>query len=153
LDRLLHNDCMGQSQDEGVEMKMWSNRLLKGFASVLAVGAIAAPGALGADLRSPDTQDAAKAGRPATPTDMSSPDTQDAAKAGRPATPTDMSSPDTQDAPKGRQSIQVITVAAPSRFDWIDAGIGAASGLGASLIGAGALLVVQRRRRSSVLAV
>ena len=113
-------------------MEMWSNRLLKGLASVLAVGAIVAPGALGADLRSPDTQDAAKAGRPATPSDMSSPDTQDAAK--------------------GRQSIQVVTVADPRRFDWIDAGIGAASGLGASLIGAGALLVVHRRRRDSVLA-
>ncbi len=153
-------------------MEMWSNRLLKGLASVLAVGAIVAPGALGADLRSPDTQDAAKAGRPATPSDMSSPDTQDAAKAGRPATPSDMSSPDTQDAAKarrpatpsdmsspdtqdaakGRQSIQVVTVADPRRFDWIDAGIGAASGLGASLIGAGALLVVHRRRRDSVLA-
>jgi hypothetical protein len=134
-------------------MKMLSNRLLKGLAAVLAAGTIAAPAALGSGPSSPDTQDAARAGQPVSPTDMIAPDTQEAAKAGRPGAPTDMSSPDTQDAAKGRglgPTIEVVTVAAPSGFDWIDAGIGAASGLRASLIAAGALLVVQRRRRRSL---
>jgi hypothetical protein len=134
-------------------MKMRSNRLLKGLAAVLAAGAIAAPAALGSGPSSPDTQDAAKAGQPASPTDMIAPDTQDAAKAGRPGAATDMSSPDTQDAAKGRglgPTIEVVTVAAPSRFDWIDAGIGAASGLGAVLIVTGGLLLVLKRHRRSV---
>jgi hypothetical protein len=147
---------------------------LKAFLVVLVVAAVAAPAGLGSDLRSPDTRDAAKTGQlvsttdlrspdtrdaatrgqPASPADLSSPDTRDAAKAGRPTSPTDLSSPDTQDAAKGRQfagpTIEVVTVAAPSGFDWIDAGIGAASGLGASLIGAGGLLLVLKRHRRSV---
>jgi LPXTG-motif cell wall-anchored protein len=45
-----------------------------------------------------------------------------------------------------------VTVAAPSRFDWVDAGIGAASGLGASLIAGGGLLLVLKRRRSVAVA-
>jgi hypothetical protein len=130
------------------------NKLLKAFLAVLVVAAVAAPAGFGSDFRSPDTQDAAKAGQPASPADLRSPDTQDAANAGRPGSATDMSSPDTQDAANGRRvggpTIQLVTVAAPSRFDWIDAGIGAASGLGASLIGAGGLLVVLKRRRGSV---
>jgi len=134
-------------------MKMLSNRLLKGLAAVLAAGTIAAPAALGSGPSSPDTQDAAKAGQPASPADMIAPDTQDAVKAGRPGAATDMSSPDTQDAAKGRglgPTIEVVTVAAPSGFDWIDAGIGAASGLGASLIAAGGLILVLKRHRRSV---
>jgi hypothetical protein len=66
----------------------------------------------------------------------------------------DLRSPDTQEAANGRQlspRVEVVTVAAPSHFDWLDAGIGVAFGLGASLVAAGALLVVQRRRRSAVL--
>jgi hypothetical protein len=110
------------------------NKLLKAFLAVLVVAAVAAPAGLASDFRSPDTQDAAKAARDASPTDMSSPDTQDAAKGRRVGGPT----------------TEVVTVAAPGRFDWIDAGIGVASGLGASLIGAGGLLVVLKRRRGSV---
>jgi hypothetical protein len=137
-------------------MKMLSNRLLKGLAAVLAAGAIAAPAALGSGPSSPDTQDAAKAGQSATATDMQSPDTKDAAKAGGPGSLADMIPPDTQDAAKGRglgaPTIEVVSVAAPSRFDWIDAGIGAASGLGASLVVAGGLIVMQRHRRSVAVA-
>jgi hypothetical protein len=136
-------------------MKMLSNRLLKGLAAVLAAGSIATPAALGSGPSSPDTQDAAKAARAGSITDMRSPDTQDAAKASQSASAIDMQSPDTKDAANGRggavPTIEVVTVAAPSRFDWIDAGIGAASGLGASLVAAGALLVVLRRRRGAVL--
>jgi hypothetical protein len=64
-----------------------------------------------------------------------------------------MSSPDTQDAAKGRglgPTIEVVAVAAPSGFDWVDAGIGAASGLGASLIVTGGLILVLKRHRRSV---
>ena len=52
-------------------------------------------------LRSPDTQDAAKAGQWGRVSDMLLPDTQDAAKAGQPASAINMQSPDTQDAAEG----------------------------------------------------
>ena len=115
-------------------MKMRSTYLLKAFAAVLAAGALAVPGALGADLSSPDTQDAANAGQWGSVSDMLLPDTQDAANGRWGAAPT----------------IEVVTVAAPSSFDWIDAGIGAASALGAALIGTGGLILVVRRHRQSV---
>jgi hypothetical protein len=135
-------------------MKVQRNTLLRALLAVLVVAAVAAPTAFGSDLRSPDTLDAAKAGPPVPITDMRSPDTQEAAKAGPPVPITDMRSPDTQEAANGRQlspRVEVVTVAAPSHFDWLDAGIGVAFGLGASLVAAGAFLVVQRRRRSAVL--
>jgi hypothetical protein len=48
--------------------------------------------------------------------------------------------------------ITPVVIASPAGggFDWIDAGVGAAFGMGASLIVAGALLAGQRRRRGSV---
>jgi hypothetical protein len=135
-------------------MKMRSTSLLKGLAGMLAAGAVAAPGALGSDLSSPDTQDAAKAGQWGRVSDMLSPDTQEAAKAGQWGSVSDTLLPDTQDAANGRggagPTIEVVTVAAPSSFDWIDAGIGAASGLGVSLVVAGGLILVVRRHRQSV---
>jgi hypothetical protein len=156
-------------------MKVQRNTLLRAFLTVLVVAAMAAPTAFGSDLRSPDTQDAAKAAQWGRVSDRLLPDTQDAAKAGQSAINTqspdtqdaakagkwgsvsDMLLPDTQDAANGRggagPTIEVVTVAAPSGFDWVDSGIGAAFVLGLSLIGAGALLVVQRRRRDSALAV
>ena len=115
-------------------MKVQRNTLLRAFLAVLVVAAVAAPTAFGSDLRSPDTQDAAKAGQWGRVSDMLLPDTQDAAN-GRWS---------------GGPTIEVVTVAAPSGFDWIDAGIGVAFGLGASLVAAGALLVVLRRHRRSV---
>jgi hypothetical protein len=115
-------------------MKMRSTYLLKGLAALLAAGALAVPGALGADLSSPDTQEAAKAGQWGRVSDMLLPDTQDAANGRGGAAPT----------------IEVVTVAAPSGFDWVDAGIGAASALGAALIGAGGLILVLRRHRRPV---
>jgi hypothetical protein len=135
-------------------MKLQRNTLLKAFLAVLAVAAVAVPTAFGSDLRSPDTQDAAKAPLPTSIADMISPDTQDAAKAGRTGSVPDMVSPDTEDAAKGRPfgspTIEVVTVAGAPSFDWIDAGIGAASGLGAALIAAGVLLLALKRQRRSV---
>jgi hypothetical protein len=135
-------------------MKVQRNTLLKAFLAVLVVAAMAAPAAFGSDLRSPDTQDAAKAGLPASIADLRSPDTQDAAKAGQAGSVPDMISPDTQDAAKGRPfgspTIEVVTVAGAPSFDWIDAGIGAASGLAAALIAAGVLLLALKRQRRSV---
>jgi hypothetical protein len=48
--------------------------------------------------------------------------------------------------------ITLVETASPAGggFDWIDAGVGAAFGMGASLIVAGALLAGQRHRRGSV---
>ena len=158
-------------------MKVQRSTLLRAFLAVLVVAVVAAPAGVASDLRSPDSQDAAKAGQWGRVSDRLLPDTQDAAKAGQPASDINMQSPDTQDAAKadhwGRVSdrllpdtqdaangrrgagptIEVVTVAAPSGFDWVDSGIGAAFVLGLSLIGAGALLVVQRRRRESALTV
>lgn len=133
-------------------MKVQKSTLLKAFLAVLVFAAVAAPAAVGSDLRSPDTQDAAKAGQWGRVSDMLLPDTQDAAKAAQPASAIDMQSPDTKDAAngRGRPAIEVITVAAPSGFDWIDAGIGTAFGLGASLIAAGGLVLVLKRYRRSV---
>ncbi|HEY3069426.1 MAG TPA: hypothetical protein VGJ34_03845 [Gaiellaceae bacterium] len=135
-------------------MNVQRSNLLKAFLVVLVVAAVAAPAGLGQDFRSPDTREAAKAAQLSSVTDLRSPDTRDAAKAAQPTSVMDLSSPDTQDAAKGRQfagpTIEVVTVEAPSSFHWIDAGIGAASALGASLIGAGLLLVLKRRRPVAV---
>ena len=43
------------------------------------------------------------------------------------------------------------TSSAESRFDWVDAGIGAAAVLGLSLVGAGAMLVTRTQRRRAAL--
>jgi hypothetical protein len=148
------------------------NTLLRAFLAVLVVAAVAAPTAFGSDLRSPDTQDAAKAAQWGRVSDRLLPDTQDAAKAAQWGRVSDRLLPDTQDAAKAAQwgrvsdrllpdtqdaangrrgaapTIEVVTVAAPGGFDWIDAGIGVAFGLGASLVAVGALLVVLSRRRA-----
>jgi hypothetical protein len=133
-------------------MKVQRNTLLRAFLAVLVVAAVAAPTAFGSDLRSPDTQDAAKAAQWGRVSDRLLPDTQDAAKAAQWGRVSDRLLPDTQDAANGRRgaapTIEVVTVAAPGGFDWIDAGIGVAFGLGASLVAVGALLVVLRRRRA-----
>jgi hypothetical protein len=133
-------------------MKVQRNTLLRAFLAVLVVAAVAAPTAFGPDLRSPDTQDAAKAAQWGRVSDRLLPDTQDAAKAAQWGRVSDRLLPDTQDAANGRRgaapTIEVVTVAAPGGFDWIDAGIGVAFGLGASLVAVGALLVVLSRRRA-----
>ena len=138
-------------------MKVQRSTLLRAFLAVLVVAVVAAPAGVASDLRSPDSQDAAKAGQWGRVSDRLLPDTQDAANAAQWGRVSDRLLPDTQDAANGRRgagpTIEVVTVAAPSGFDWVDSGIGAAFVLGLSLIGAGALLVVQRRRRDSALTV
>ena len=57
---------------------------------------------------------------------------------------------------RGRPSPPAIvpaaaTSSAESRFDWVDAGIGAAAVLGLSLVGAGAMLVTRTQRRRAAL--
>jgi len=135
-------------------MNVQRDTLLRAFLAVLVVAAVAAPTAFGSDLRSPDTQDAAKAAQWGRVSDRLLPDTQDAAKAAQWGRVSDTLLPDTQDAANGRRgaapTIEVVTVAAPNGFDWIDAGIGVAFGLGTALIGAGGLILVVRRHRQSV---
>jgi hypothetical protein len=135
-------------------MKVLRNTLLRAFLAVLVVAAVAAPTAFGSDLRSPDTQDAAKAPHWGRVSDRLVPDTQDAAKAAHWGRVSDRLLPDTQDAANGRRgaapTIEVVTVAAPSGFDWIDAGIGVAFGLGVSLVAAGGLVLVLKRHRRPV---
>ena len=115
-------------------MKVQRNTLLRAFLAVLVVAAVAAPTAFGSDLRSPDTQDAARAAQWGRVSDRLLPDTQDAANGRRGAAPT----------------IEVVTVAAPGGFDWNDAGIGVAFGLGVSLVAAGGLVLVLKRHRRPV---
>ena len=45
---------------------------------------------------------------------------------------------------------QVVTVSTPSGFDWGDAAIGAAGGLGLALAAAGGTLAIAGRRRHSI---
>jgi hypothetical protein len=44
-------------------------------------------------------------------------------------------------------STRTVTASSPRGFDWGDAGIGAAGGLGLSMVAAGGTLVITRRRR------
>jgi hypothetical protein len=46
-------------------------------------------------------------------------------------------------------AVQVIRVAAPAGFDWGDAGIGAAGGLGLSMLAVGGGLAIAQHRRST----
>jgi hypothetical protein len=74
-----------------------------------------------------------------------------------PITPVSKSSQDLR-ATSGTSSLagtvaprrQVITVSAPSGFDWGDAAIGAAGGLGLALAGVGGSLMVAGRRRHAI---
>jgi hypothetical protein len=100
-----------------------------------AVAALAAPGASaahGQDLRSPDARDAA-AGRAGSP-------------------PPDLRSRMRTSSLAGTTSPpqEIVVAPAPSGFDWGDAGIGAAGGLGFALAGvAGTLAITGRRRHAT----
>ena len=91
--------------------------LLKAFLAVLVFAAVAAPAAVGSDLGSADTQDAAKAGQWGRVSDMLLPDTQDAAKAGQWGRVSDMLLPDTQDAAKAGQPASAIKMQSPDTQD------------------------------------
>jgi len=109
--------------------------LTRSAALGLTLAALAAPAAGAQDLRSPDARDAARSAQARQ----------------------DYRSPDARDAAEGRgtfNSPQVIVVkaqpqpATPDGIDWLDAGIGAGSLLGLSLIGLGSALFVTHRRRA-----
>ena len=112
------------------------HRLTRATALGLTLAALAAPAAGAQDLRSPDARDTARSAQARQ----------------------DYRSPDTRDAAEGRgtfNSPQVVLVkaqpqpAAPDGIDWIDAGIGAGSLLGLSLIGLGGALFITHRRRAA----
>jgi hypothetical protein len=52
--------------------------------------------------------------------------------------------------PSPQPAVQIVRVTAPGGFDWGDAGIGAAGGLGLSMLAiGGGLVITQRRERRS----
>jgi hypothetical protein len=105
--------------------------------------------------------DGAPAPKPAR--DLRSPDTRDAAQTAQPRQ--DLQSPDARDAAEGRGTynsphVVIVKVPQPSPpavpepssaggIDWVDAGIGAGSLLGLSLLGLGGALVIVHRRRAA----
>jgi hypothetical protein len=98
----------------------------------------------------PDTLDAIRQaeGRPV----VAMPDARDAAEP--PKRLQDLRMPDTRDSAEGRGGavspvVEFVEVKKPDRFDWADAGLGAASGIGLVLIGAGTALTAGRMRRRS----
>jgi hypothetical protein len=137
------------------------NRLrLVATAGVLATVLVPLAGA-GIDGRSPDTKDAAAVARTAA-LDLRSPDTRDAALTaqsgtrivlGKEDTPAlDLRSPDTRDAGVAAHSNgSVVVLAADSqRFDWTDAGIGAAGGFAIALILAGTFVLMRSTSRDKL---
>ena len=67
----------------------------------------------------------------------------------------DLRSPDARDAAVGRGMdrapiVEFVEVAQPSGFDWSDAGLGAAAGIGLLLVGAGGAVATVRLRRRPV---
>jgi hypothetical protein len=131
-------------------------------AVALAIAATAAPTAQAQDRISPDaadaggqappisrvTPDASDAGRSQPSVERVTPDAQDAAQ---PEPKVDRVSPDARD--NGRREAAPIVIDAPpmvvgDRFDWLDAGIGAAV-LALVLVGSGAALTLRTRRHTA----
>jgi hypothetical protein len=52
-------------------------------------------------------------------------------------------------APADQRAVELVQVSADPGFDWADAGIGAAGGLGLSMLAVGGVLVAQRRGHRS----
>ena len=124
-------------------------RRLTRTASVLGVLALFAgllvtsAGAGIRDGRSPDTKDAAYLAH----LDGRSPDTIDAAAQAHATQPVvDLRSPDTRDAAVAAHATAPasIVVVSNGRFDWTDAGIGAAGGFAIALLLAGAMFLLHR---------
>ena len=124
---------------------MNAHRLIRSAALGLTVATLAAPtaGAVPADLRSPDAQDAGKAAaiqRNQPRQDLRTPDPRDQA-AGR----------GTFSAPE----VTVVKVAEPAPaatdggLDWTDAGLGAGGMLGLILLALGSILAVVHRKQSA----
>ncbi|HEX2412994.1 MAG TPA: hypothetical protein VHJ39_17660 [Solirubrobacteraceae bacterium] len=139
---------------------MFKHRLIRTVAVALALGAVAAPAAAARPI---DAQPGAT-----LPHDFQTADTRDAVvprglyepmrPKDQPQPPQDLRNPDTVDFANGRgtyNSPEVVVVDLPrpvsppvsaGGFDWADAGLGAGSLLGITLIGlGGALFIVHRR--------
>ena len=115
-------------------MRTTSPHITRGVAIAIALSVALAPAA-GAqqDLRMPDTRDAAKQAEQRQ--DLRNPDTRDRAE-GR--------------GPETAPIVEFVEVREPSGFDWADAGLGAAAGVGLVMIGAGTAMTAARLRRRSV---
>jgi hypothetical protein len=62
----------------------------------------------------------------------------------------DLNSPPAKTTQSPQPTAQIVRVPAPGGFDWGDAGIGAAGGLGLSMLAVGGgLVIAQRRERRS----
>ena len=110
-----------------------SQLITRSFAVALIAGTALAPAATAKpqqDLRMPDTRDAAEQPKQ----DLRMPDTRDSA-AGR----------GTETAPI--VEFVEVPVAEPQGFDWTDAGLGALTGVGVVLVGAGGAVATVRLRR------
>jgi hypothetical protein len=139
---------------------MFKHRLIRTVAVVLALGAVAAPAAAARPI---DAEPGAT-----LPHHFQTADTRDAVvprglyepmrPEDQPQPPQDLRNPDTVDFANGRgtyNSPEVVVVDLPKPvsppvsaggFDWADAGLGAGSLLGITLIGlGGALFIVHRR--------
>jgi hypothetical protein len=116
--------------------------LRSGLATALALGAIAAPGALAQplDVR-PDARGASPSVRPAQ--DLRSPDARDAAE-GR--TIVVASSPSGLETPHPITRPHAVVDAPTSGLDWGSAGIGAAAVAGAFAIASAGIVGLRRRR-------
>jgi len=133
-------------------------RFVRAILLALAVTAVLAPATSAADMRSPDTRDAALAAEPSsTLSDLRSPDTRDTSRGTQPvATVVDLRSPDSRDAVRGYRpgpAIEVVRAVGPSGFDWRDAGIGALAAFAIALVAVGTMLAGLRHRRSKLAAV
>jgi hypothetical protein len=150
-------------------------RINRTLALAFAIGVVTAPAAAAQsqDLRSPDTRDAAERSQWVPPRqDLRSPDARDAAGPPRwvpprqdlrspdtrdtavpPRNTQDLRSPDTRDAAEGRgldnaPVVEFVEVPEATGFDWSDAVLGAAAGIGLVLIAtAGVIATVRTRRR------
>jgi hypothetical protein len=133
-------------------MRTTTHHITRSIAIALATGTAMAPAAAAQqDLRSPDARDAGL--RPEHVQDLRSPDARDAAMQAE--RPQDFRSPDTRDSAAGRglenaPVVEFVEVAGPNGFDWSDAGLGAAAGIGLVLVGAGGAITTARLRRRPV---
>jgi hypothetical protein len=109
--------------------------------TALAVLSIAAPAALARPDLNPPTPTPTATPKPAATVDLRNPDTRDA-ELNRVLAGVNRQ-PGIQTA---RQPAQVVRVSDHSGFDWGDAGIGAAGGLGLAMLGLGGAIVVSQRR-------
>jgi hypothetical protein len=143
---------------------MSPQRLIQSAALGLALAAVAAPAAVGAqDLRSPDAREGAPVVRAGH--DLRSPDARSTHAPRSVSIGADLRSPDSRDAAEGRGTstapdVMVVELRepapAPARaadgMDWGDAGLGAAGLLGLVALALGGVFAAGRRRHSATLA-